>query len=30
MTMAQLIEYDEASPEIRTVYDDIMATRGTN
>jgi AhpD family alkylhydroperoxidase len=30
MTMAQLIEYDEASPEIRAVYDDIMATRGTN
>jgi len=30
MTTAQLIEYDEASPEIRAVYDDIMATRGTN
>ena len=30
MTMARLIEYDEASPEIRAVYDDIMATRGTN
>ena len=30
MTMARLIEYDEASAEIRAVYDDIMATRGTN
>ena len=24
MTMARLIEYDEASAEIRAVYDDIM------
>ena len=30
MTMVQLIEYDEASSEIRAIYDDIMATRGTN
>src|SRR6266404_9705781 len=25
-----LIEYSEASPEVRTTYDDIMATRGTD
>ena len=30
MTMARLIEYDEASAEIRAVYDDIMTTRATN
>jgi len=30
MTMMPLIEYDEASAEIRAVYDDIMRTRGTN
>jgi AhpD family alkylhydroperoxidase len=30
MTMVQPIEYDEASAEIRAVYDDIMTTRGTN
>ena len=30
MTMVRLIEYDEASAEVRTVYDDIMATRGTD
>jgi AhpD family alkylhydroperoxidase len=30
MTMARLIEYDEASAEIRAVYDDIMATRRTD
>jgi len=30
MAMARLIEYDEASAEIRAVYDDIMTTRGTN
>ena len=29
MTTARLIEYDEASTEIRAVYDDIMMTRGT-
>jgi len=30
MTMVRLIEYDEASAEIRAVYDDIMTTRGTD
>ena len=30
MTTARLIEYDEASAEVRAVYDDIMTTRGTN
>jgi hypothetical protein len=30
MAMMPLIEYDEASAEIRAVYDDIMMTRGTN
>lgn len=25
---ARLVEYAEASPEVRAVYDDIMATRG--
>ena len=25
-----LIEYSDASPEVRAVYDDIMATRGTD
>lgn len=25
-----LIEYEDASPEVRTVYDDIMATRKTD
>lgn len=28
--MARLIEYGEAPPEVRSVYDDIMATRGTD
>jgi AhpD family alkylhydroperoxidase len=27
MTMVHLIEYDEATAEVRAVYDDIMATR---
>lgn len=27
MSTVKLIEYDEASPEVRAVYDDIMATR---
>ncbi|HZC36898.1 MAG TPA: carboxymuconolactone decarboxylase family protein [Chthoniobacterales bacterium] len=27
MLPAQLIEYEDASPEVRSVYDDIMATR---
>lgn len=30
MATVRLIEYDEAEPEIRAVYDDIMATRGTD
>jgi AhpD family alkylhydroperoxidase len=30
MTMMPLIEYDDASAEIRALYDDIMRTRGTN
>ncbi len=25
--MTQLIEYEESSPEVRAVYDDIRATR---
>ena len=28
--MVRLIEYDEASAEVRAVYDDIMTTRGTD
>src|SRR6516225_394300 len=28
--MVQLVEYGEASAEVRTVYDDIMTTRGTD
>ena len=27
MATVKLIEYEEANPEVRTVYDDIMATR---
>ena len=27
MALAAMIEYDEASPEVRAVYDDIMETR---
>ncbi|MGH8673509.1 MAG: carboxymuconolactone decarboxylase family protein [Burkholderiales bacterium] len=30
MSLARLHEYDEASPEVRSVYDDIMRTRGTD
>lgn len=30
MATVRLIEYDEASPAVRQVYDDIMATRGTD
>ena len=30
MSLVKLIEYRDASPEIRAVYDDIMATRGTD
>ena len=29
MTMVRLIEHDEASAEVRAVYDDVMRTRGT-
>jgi len=28
--ISALIEYDDASPEVRSVYDDIMATRKTD
>ena len=27
MALVKLIEYDDASPDVRAVYDDIMATR---
>ena len=30
MALVKLIEYDAASPEVRAVYDDIMATRRTD
>jgi AhpD family alkylhydroperoxidase len=30
MATCGLIEYDQASSEVRAVYDDIMATRGTD
>ena len=30
MTMVRLIEYDDASAEVRAVYDDIMTTRSTD
>ena len=30
MPLARLHEYDQASPEVRSVYDDIMRTRGTD
>ena len=30
VTMVRLIEYAEASAEVRAVYDDIMRTRGTD
>jgi AhpD family alkylhydroperoxidase len=30
MATLGLIEYEQASPEVRAVYDDIMATRKTN
>jgi AhpD family alkylhydroperoxidase len=30
MTMVPLVEYDQASAEVRAVYDDIMKTRGTD
>ena len=30
MSLVTLVEYAEAGPEARAVYDDIMATRGTD
>ena len=30
MSLVTLIEYDDAPPEVRSVYDDIMKTRGTD
>ena len=30
MSLVKLVEYAEASAEVRAVYDDIMATRGTD
>ena len=30
MSLAKLIEYEDASPEVRAVYDDIMAVRKTD
>ena len=30
MSLVTLIEYADASPEVRLVYDDIMKTRGTD
>ena len=30
MSLARLHEYDRASPEVRSVYDDIMRTRNTD
>ena len=30
MAISKLIEYEDASPEVRAVYDDIMATRKTD
>jgi AhpD family alkylhydroperoxidase len=30
MPMVKMVEYGEASPEVRAVYDDIMATRRTD
>ena len=30
MSLVTLIEYADASPEVRAVYDDIMQTRGTD
>ena len=30
MATFPLIEYDDASPEVRAIYDDIMATRKTD
>ena len=30
MEPRKLVEYSEASPEVRVIYDDIMSTRGTD
>lgn len=30
MALVRMIEYTDASPEVRAVYDDIMRTRGTD
>ena len=30
MATVHMIEYEEASPEVREVYDDLMATRGVD
>ena len=30
MALVRMIEYGEASPEVRAVYDDIMKTRGSD
>ncbi|MEI7446365.1 MAG: carboxymuconolactone decarboxylase family protein [Burkholderiales bacterium] len=30
MAITQLVDYEDAPPEVRAVYDDIMATRGTD
>ena len=30
MPISRFVEYEDASPEVRAVYDDIMASRGVN
>ena len=30
MTTVHMVEYDDANPEVREIYDDIMATRNTD
>src|SRR5258706_12589170 len=30
MALVRLVEYAQASPEVKSVYDDIMKTRGTD
>ena len=30
MPMVRMVEYQQASPEVKCVYDDIMAVRGSN
>ena len=30
MSLVKIIEYSQASPEVKVVYDDIMKTRGVN